>query len=298
MVTAQLQESARVRPVSEAVGAEVQGIDLSALGDRDFDVIRSAWESHSALLFRHQDLTDDDLIAFSRRFGDLDHAPVMETGRTAVAGKPEIYVISNVVGADGKAIGSLGAGEAVWHTDMSYLETPPDASVLYALEVPETGGRTWLCSMTAALAALPADLRAAVEGLSIKHDATYNSGGYLREGALADDNPRTSAGAVHPIICEHPETGVPTLYLGRRRNAYIVGLSLGDSEALLDRLWDHATHPMFTYPHDWRVGDLLMWDNRCTLHRRDAFDRSMRRVMHRTQIRGKVRPRPAGAVVR
>lgn len=285
-----------VRPVSEAVGAEVRGVDLARLTDGQFEAIRSAWHSHSALLFRRQHLTDDDLVAFSRRFGDLDMAPVMECGRTAVPGKPEVYVISNVLGVDGKPIGSLGTGEAVWHTDMSYLETPPDASALYALEVPEEGGSTWLCGMNAALGRLPQDLRRAIEGRSIKHDATYNSGGYLREGAEADDDPRTSPGAIHPIVCKHPDTGVPMLYLGRRRNAYVVGLPLGDSESLLDRLWAHATQPAFTYAHRWRVGDLLMWDNRCTLHRRDAFDQSMRRVMHRTQIRGKVRPLPAATV--
>ena len=296
MATAALQDTLTIRPITDALGAEIGGVDLAELTAAQFEAIRAAWHDHSALLLRDQHLSDDDLVAFSRRFGALDEAPVMETGRTAVPGKPEVYVISNVLGADRKPIGSLGAGEAVWHTDMSYLETPPDASALYALEVPAQGGSTWLAGMNAALRALPGDLRQAVEGRAIKHDATYNSGGFLREGARVDDDPRTSAGAVHPIVCQHPETGVPTLYLGRRRNAYVVGLELAESEALLDRLWAHATRPDFTYAHRWRVGDLLMWDNRCTLHRRDAFDQSMRRVMHRTQIRGKVRPRPAGGL--
>ena len=293
MATATQQDTIRLRPISDALGVEIGGVDLADPSEDHFAAIRAAWQAHSALLFRDQRLSDDNLIAFSRRFGTLDEAPVMECGRTAVPGKPEIYVISNVLGADRKPIGSLGAGEAVWHTDMSYLETPPDASVLYALEVPAQGGSTWLAGMNAALRALPDELRRAVEGRAIKHDATYNSGGFLREGARADDDPRTAAGAVHPIVCRHPETGVSTLYLGRRRNAYVVGLELAESEALLDRLWAHATRPEFTTAHRWRVGDLLMWDNRCTLHRRDAFDQSMRRVMHRTQIQGKLRPRPA-----
>jgi Probable taurine catabolism dioxygenase len=128
------------------------------------------------LLFRDQVLSDDDLVAFSRRFGDLDEAPVQETGRRFVEGHPEIYVVSNVL-QDGVAIGSLGAGEAVWHTDMSYLPSPPKASVLYALEVPPSGGDTSFCSMYCRLGALPEPLRGRVEHARVKHDGTYNSGG-------------------------------------------------------------------------------------------------------------------------
>ena len=283
------------RPISSAVGVEISCVDVADLSDSEFVAIQEAWWRYSAILFRNQRLSDDDLIQFSRRFGSLDHAPVMESGRTAVPGKPEIYVISNVAGPDGKPIGSLGSGEAVWHTDMSYLRRPPDASLLYALEVPESGGDTWLAGMNAALADLPADLLDAVKGRSIKHDGTYNSGGFQRQGARADDDPRTCEGMAHPIVCEHPETGIPTLYLGRRRNAYVVGLDIAESEALLDRLWEHATQSRFAHAHRWSVGDLLMWDNRCTLHRRDEFDPSSRRVMHRTQVTG--RSVPARAAV-
>lgn len=282
--------SVDIRPVSHAVGAEILGVDVSDCSDEAFDSIRSAWQKFSAILVRAQSLTDDDLIRFSRRFGELDHAPVMENGRTAVDGKPEIYVISNVVGSDGKAIGSLGSGEAVWHTDMSYLPRPPDASLLYSIEVPAVGGDTWLAGMNAACDCLPDELREAVKGRSIKHDGTYNSGGFQRQGVRTDDDPRTSEGRAHPIICEHPETGTPTLYLGRRRNAYVVGLELDESEALLDKLWAHATRPEFAYRHKWAVGDLLMWDNRCTLHRRDEFDPALNRVMHRTQVKGNAIP--------
>ncbi|MDB5999463.1 MAG: putative TauD/TfdA family dioxygenase [Rhizobacter sp.] len=281
----------RVQPVSPAVGALVEGVDVARLTDSDFAVIEAAWYAHSALVFRGQRLGDDDLIRFSRRFGELDPPPVNENGKTFVADHPEIYVVSNVVGADGVAIGSLGAGEAVWHTDMSYLAEPPDASMLYALEVPPSGGDTWVLSMEAALKALPEPLLERVRHLKIKHDGTYNSGGYLRKGLAETDDPTTSVGTPHPIVCAHPKTGRPTLYLGRRRNAYVVGLPLAESEALLNELWSHATHADFAYCHQWRVGDLLMWDNRSTMHRRDPFDNATRRVMHRTQIKGHVKPR-------
>ena len=281
-----------VRPLNPAVGAEISGVDVARLTEAQFAAIEEAWYRHSAILIRGQHLADEDLIAFSRRFGELDNPPVNENGKTFVADHPEIYVVSNVVGPDGVPIGSLGAGEAVWHTDMSYLPEPPDASLLYALEVPPSGGDTWLCGMEAALRALPPALLARVRDLRIKHDGTYNSGGYLRKGLEATDDPVNSVGTPHPVICAHPVTGRPMLYLGRRRNAYVVGLALEESEALLDELWRYATLPANCFAHHWRVGDLLMWDNRSTMHRRDPFDASQRRIMHRTQVKGRVTPRP------
>jgi alpha-ketoglutarate-dependent taurine dioxygenase len=275
----------RIVPTGAPVGARVDDVDVRALDAGTFSFIYQAWLDHQVLLFRDQSLTDGDLLAFSRRFGDLDEAPVQETGRRFVEGHPEIYVVSNVI-EHGAPIGSLGAGEAVWHTDMSYLPDPPKASALYAIEVPAQGGDTSFCSMSAAWAALPDRLRQRAAGLRVKHDGTYNSGGYVRQGVTPTGDPRTSPGTLHPLVSVHPETGRPGLYLGRRRNAYIDGLSLDDSEALLDEIWGEATRASLTWTHQWRVGDLVLWDNRCTMHRRDGFDPAARRVMHRTQIRG------------
>src|SRR6266481_866341 len=272
-----------------ALGAEIGGVDLKNIDASRFAAIKRAWHDHQVILVRGQTLGDQDLIAFSRRFGDLDWAPVQETGRRFVEGLPEIYIVSNVM-VDGEPIGSLGAGEAVWHTDMSYLDVPPMASMLYALEVPPAGGNTSFCSMYAVYDALPDGLKRRIAKLKIKHDGTYNSGGYLRQGVTATDDPRTSPGAVHPLVCTHPGTGRRMLYLGRRRNAYLVGLELAQSEALLDELWSFVDRPEFAWEHAWRVGDLVMWDNRCTMHRRDAFDPNSRRIMHRTQVKGEQRP--------
>ena len=276
-------------PTGGGVGAEVAGVDLRSLDEAGFAAVRRAFTEHSVLLFRDQTLSDGDLIAFSRRFGALDWAPVQENGRRFVEGKPEIYVVSNVV-EKGVAIGSLGAGEAVWHTDMSYLDDPPMASMLYAIEIPPKGGNTGFCNMYSAYEALPDALKRCADGLRIKHDGTYNSGGYLREGVSATDDPRSSPGAVHPLVCTHPDSGRRCLYLGRRRNAYLLGLDLAESEALLDQLWSYATRDEFTWYNNWRPGDLVLWDNRCTMHRRDPFDASARRVMPRTQIKGETRP--------
>ena len=273
-----------------ALGATVNGVDLRDLDEVAFARIMQAWHDHSVLLFRDQTLSDHELIAFSRRLGDLDWAPIQETGRRFVEGMPEIYIVSNVK-VNGEAIGSLGDGEAVWHTDMSYLDVPPKASMLYALEVPPGGGNTSFCCMYSIYETLPCALKARIEGLKIKHDGTYNSGGYVRQGVAVSDDPRLSPGALHPLVCTHPDTGRRLLYLGRRRNAYLDGLDLAVSEALLDELWSYVAQPEFSWEHVWRVGDLVLWDNRCTMHRRDAFDPNARRIMHRTQIKGDAQPR-------
>jgi taurine dioxygenase len=278
-----------VIPARQAFGAEIQDVDLRMIDGDDFSSIYRAWLDYSVLLFRGQILTDDDLIAFSERFGELDWAPVQESGRRFVDGHPEIYVVSNVI-KNGVPIGSLGAGEATWHTDMSYFEDPPKASILYALEVPPAGGNTYFCDTYRAYESLPDGVKRRVEVLKLKHDGTYNSGGYVRQGVTAADDPITSPGTFHPLICTHPETKRQVLYLGRRRNAYINGLSLPDSESLLDQLWSYTTREDFSWHNKWRVGDLVLWDNRCTMHRRDPFDASLRRIMHRTQIKGETRP--------
>jgi taurine dioxygenase len=283
-------EGLATRPLGEAFGLEIIGVDLGRLDDDQMAGIMTCLDRASALLIRGQSLSPEALVAFSRRLGELDEAPVNEAGKTVVAGLPELYVVSNITGADGVAIGSLGAGEAVWHTDMSYLENPPDASLLYAVEVPAEGGDTWVAGMAAALAEMEPELRARIEGRRIKHDGTYNSGGYVRQGLVATDDPMEAAGTFHPAICRQPRTGREALYLGRRRNAYVEGLERAESEALLDALWAHATRDEYCYKHRWRVGDVLIWDNRTTLHRRDPFDPAARRLMHRTQVRGKVRP--------
>jgi taurine dioxygenase len=282
-------DALEVIPTSAALGATVNGVNLRDLSEATFARILQAWHQHSVLLFRDQTLTDQDLIAFSRRLGDLDWAPVQETGRRFVEGLPEIYIVSNVK-VNGEPIGSLGDGEAVWHTDMSYLDMPPKASMLYALEIPPTGGNTSFCTMYGIYEALPQQLKDRITGLKIKHDGTYNSGGYVRQGVTPTDDPRQSPGAVHPLVCTHPANGRRMLYLGRRRNAYLAGLELAESEALLNELWSIVDRREFSWEHVWRVGDLVLWDNRCTMHRRDAFDPNSRRIMHRTQVKGDARP--------
>jgi len=276
-----------------SVGAEIKGVDLAAVAPAKIEAIKQAWYRHDLLVFRKQRLTDDHLLAFSRYFGALDPPPNQGAGRKSPPGYPDIYVVSNVLDEQGEPIGALGDGEALWHTDMSYIPQPPDASMLYSLEIPAEGGDTCFASMKAALAKMPRALGERIRNLDIKHDGTYDSGGYLRKGMAASADPRTSMGTPHPIVIEHPMSGAKALYLGRRRNAYVVGLALAESERLLDEIWSYVDAAV--YRHKWALGDLVLWDNRTTMHRRDAFDPKARRVMHRTQIKGSGAPRRAAA---
>jgi taurine dioxygenase len=280
----------KVRPLG-VFGAEVEGIDLADATKAELDAIKDAWHRHDVLLFRKQRLTDDDLLSFSRHFGALDAPPNQGAGRKSPPGYPEVYIVSNVLDQHGEPIGALGDGEAAWHTDMSYAAQPPDASMLYALEIPAQGGDTCFASMKAALAKMPIKLVERIRTLDIKHDGTYDSGGYLRKGLTASHNPRSSVGTPHPIVIEHPVSGELALYLGRRRNAYVMGLEIAESERLLDEMWSFVEAAV--HRHRWAVGDLVLWDNRTTMHRRDAFDPKARRVMHRTQIKGSSAPRRA-----
>jgi len=272
-----MRDGIEVRPLSAALGAEIAGVDAGRpLDDATFGRIRAAWHEHLVILFRRQRLGDAALVRFTRRFGELEEAPLFQ-GRRYVDAHPEVMIVSNVA-VDGREIGSLGNAEAFWHSDLNFVAEPPAASCLYAHEVPTSGGDTGFANMYRAYEALPAELRIRIADRSILHDARFNSAGYVREVRLPDTS--------HPIVRTHPETGRKALYLGRRANARIEGLPDDESDALLDALWQYATDRSVTWHHQWQSGDLVVWDNRCTLHRRDSFDAAQRRIMHRTQTRG------------
>lgn len=277
----------KVVPSGAALGAEVQGVDLAAsLDSATVEEIKAAWDRHLVLVFRGQQMSDPDLLAFSRNFGELDPPGPNPYGVTFLPEFPEINVISNVKDAENRPIGNLGAGEAVWHADMTYIETPPKAAILHALEIPVGQGDTYFANMVAAYEELPAELKAAVEGRQAIHDAAHNSAGMLRKGYEETGDPRQTPGARHPLVRQDPATGRRALFLGRRPHAYVLGLEPAESDDLLDRLWAHATQPKYTWAHQWQPGDLLMWQNLWILHRRDGFEEKARRILHRTQIKG------------
>ena len=280
-----------VRNTDVALGAEISGIDLSQpVPPGDIATIEDVWRERLVVIFHDQTLSDPQLIAFSENFGALDPPGPNPYGQPFLKEHPELNVISNVI-ENGKPIGDLGDGEAVWHADMTYVDGPPKAAMLDALEVPppEAGGNTYFANMLLAYETLPAELKRAAEGKIAVHDASTNSAGMRRKGYKPVTDVRETVGAHHPLVRTDPASGRKALFLGRRPNAYVIGLPLAESKAMLDALWAHATQPRFTLCHRWTVGDLLMWNNLSVLHRRDPFDPKTRRVMHRSQIKGSER---------
>ena len=277
----------RIIPIGEMIAADIQDANLSQpLDDVSIAAITKAWNENLVLRFRNQHLSDADLIRFSSYFGELDPPGPNPYGVTFLPEFPEINVISNVKDDTGVPIGNLGDGEAVWHADMTYIDNPPEAGILYALEVPVGQGDTYFANMVAAYNDLPSDLRVAIEGKTLIHDAAHNSTGMLRKGYEEITDIKLTPGARHPLAYED-QHGRVSLFLGRRPHAYIVGMEESDSDSLLDALWAHATRPKYSWHNEWQKGDLVMSQNRMVMHRRDAFDPSTRRVMHRTQLKGK-----------
>lgn len=271
-----------VLPATGACGAEIRCGPLQAIDDAAFRDIHQAWLDHLVLVFRDQSLTDPELSAFAGRFGALKGAAAPSSSQQTEDGEPQkpvIHVVSNVL-EDGVPIGILGSGDVEWHSDMVGFVEPPSASFLHALEVPATGGDTLFMNMYLAYDTLPDDVKERIVNLTIKHAVRDNSAG-------------AGTGASHPIVWTHPDTGCNVLFLGSRGNTSVEGLSRSDSEELLDLLWSHIMQWRFIWRHQWRPGDVLMWDNRCTLHARQAFDPGSRRLLHRTQVHGQSRPRTA-----
>ena len=273
-----------------ALGAEVKGIDMRApLKADEVAAIKQGWNDHLVLVLRGQfDVTLEHHLAFSRHFGELALSPPSpETGKRGEYKNvpPEVAVVSNIE-KEGKPIGALGNADVKWHTDSSFFDIPPAGGLLRAIEVPEDGsGATSFLNLYSAYESLADELKAKIEGCLCNHSANYDSSGRPYPYAETGD-PTKSPGARHPLVRTHPETGWKCLFLGRRLDAWIVGLPIDESEELLDAIWAHATADCFKWTHEWRNGDMVMWDNRCVMHRRDAFDPSLRRHMQRTQIVG------------
>ena len=281
----------RVEKLDAPLGADVFGFPFADFTDAEFAAMHRAWMDHSVLRFREIDITDDEQIRFSARLGPfVIHPRQLQEGQHG--GHKEILVISNAKKADGSPAGDLGDGEVKWHTDTWFKERPPSASILRTLKLPEWGGDTHFLSMYLAYDTAPAALKRAVEGRKIHHQTVYDGRGDIRMGMTRPDNDdvRTWPGVDHPIVRTHGESGRKCFYLGGRNHASIVGLPPDESKALLDALWEHCLQDRFTWATQWQAGDMVMWDNRCVMHRRDPFDPDSVRLMHRTAIEGE---RPA-----
>ena len=272
-----------MRPTGAALGADIEGVDLSReLAPETLDAIREAWADNLVLRFRGQHLDDDALMRFSAHFGELDRAPVIAAARVKAADGSEVEsveegpryvsVISNII-ENGKAIGALGAYESIWHTDMSYNPHPPCASALYALEVPPAGGDTGFANMYRAYETMPDDLQrgsragsaATIRAATAPANCARHAGG---------DRPAAGAGR-QPSARAHPSRHRPQGALPRPPAQRLYPRAGARRERTpARRPMGHATRPELAWYQQWRVGDLVMWDNRCTLHRRDEFDPS------------------------
>lgn len=281
-----------VVPSAAALGAEIRGIDLTRIDAATFKELHKVWLDHLLLVFRGQTLTAEDLVTLVKRFGvpvtssNLHKRDLSERTANKVFNlPPEVTVVTNVR-ESGKPVGILGDGEVVWHADFSFKEKPTAARMLLAMEIPPAGGHTYFSNCYAAYDTLSADMKQRIAGKTVKQADIIDTAMKLRPGASLDADIRTVPGPSHPIISTHPETGRNLLFLGRRHGAYVNGLPLEESEALLDALWAHATQSRFVYEHHWQQGDVVVWDNRATLHRRDAFNSDSRRVLYAAQVEG------------
>ena len=283
-----------VVPAPAALGAEIRGIDITQVDDTTFRSLHDVWLANVLLIFRGQSVSAEDLVRLVNRFGKpvsssgLHERDMKERAQSQVLKlPPEVTMVSNIK-ENGKAVGILGDGEIVWHSDFSFKEAPTAARMLIAKEIPprELGGSTFFLNCYAAYDALTAEQKKRYAGKTIKQGNIFDTAMKLRPGASLEVDIRTAPGPSHPIISTHPETGANSLFLGRRHSAYVNGLSLEESEAMLDELWAHCTQERFVYEHKWSVGDVVIWDNRCTVHRRDAFSSDARRVLFAAQVEG------------
>ena len=261
----------QITPTGGALGAEVHGLDLrNSLDTTTVAHLLTAFHDHCLLLFRGQQLTKADQVRFSGYFGNPVPHPTNTRDRDRE--HPEITVISNIIEA-GNAVGALGNDEIHFHADLVFLHTPGSVSLLYCVETPSQGGDTLWSNGYAGYAALEPTFQQRLAGLKARY--VHPNPAY---------NPPTPP--EHPLVCIHPESGRQTLFFSPNAAQTIVGLDEVESQQLLTELYTHATQPCFVWRHHWQPGDLILWDNRCTMHRREAFDNRDRRLMYRTQLLG------------
>jgi taurine dioxygenase len=277
-----------ILPSGAPLGAEIVGVDLAAdLDPPTFEAIEAAYNTHTVVVFRQQRLTPEHLLRFARRFGPLEISPRTQF---ALAGFPEILLLSNILDAHDRPIGNAEAG-LTWHTDLSYTATPPRGSLLYAVEVPrnahgEALGETWFVSTAAAYDALPAGLQQRLQGLRALHRAGAKQ---YAPGSTLADAVKALPDVIHPVIRTHPVTGRKAIYVRAGECVGIVGMPEAEAVPLIQELSDFVLRPAFLYRHQWQVGDLLMWDNCCAQHRAiKDYALPQRRLMYRVTVNGTI----------
>jgi taurine dioxygenase len=274
-------------PLTKHIGCEVRGVDLrEPLAPAAASAIYRTWLDYAVLLFRGQDLSQEDLIRVTAHFGEL--APLGRPAHTQPKGfsrlLPNVMMISNIR-ENGETIGALPDGEMMFHHDTIHRDEPHKATLLYSVEIPTYGGDTLFASGTAAYDTLDPAVKAKVEGRRAVNYYVYNS--VVRNDKQAVD---ATSQAVHPVVRTHDETKRKAIYVNRLMSMKIEDMPEAESDALLNHLFDHSEKPEFVYTHVWRKGDLIVWDNRCSSHARTDFPSDQRRLLLRTTVKGTVRP--------
>jgi taurine dioxygenase len=270
-------DSFGLRQLSPALGAEILGIDLrDPIDDAHKQKFLDAWHQNLVLLLRNQTLDEDTQVRFAETFGTLAKTT---SGRAFSVKHPSVMLVSNIR-EDGKPIGALPDGEMHFHTDQCHQATPAKATMLYAIEIPRKGGNTLFANAYTAYETLPEDIRRRIAGRRALN--AYTSDTMLRSANYDD----AKSSCWHPVVRTHPATGRKALYVNRLMTREIEGLPREESDAILQNLFDHQEQSKFVYEHVWRVGDIVMWDNRCTLHARSDFSAGERRLLRRVTILG------------
>ena len=270
-----------VEILSDAIGAEIRGVDLSQeLHGETVAAILEAWHDHQVILFRDQDITNDQQRSFALKFGELGSRarPGSQPPELEEYG-PNVMLVTNIR-KDGQPIGSLPDGEMMFHTDTAFLDRPAKATILYALEVPSWGGETLFSNCYSAAETLPPDVKERLAGQKAMQVYEYGS---TMKGKDKYDREKFPH-AVHPVFRRHPATGRSALYVNELMTEEIIGLPAAESDELLEFLFAHQRNPDFIYQLPWRPGDLVMWDNRCSLHARTDFPGDQRRLLRRLTI--------------
>ena len=271
------------KPLGDSFACEVLGLRLwEPLDDGTVNELRDLWAHHPVLVFRRQALSEQELAGFSALFGPLERVVRTEWASPVVA---EVGLISNLKDGQARPIGGLGDGEIQWHSDQSYMMNPATGAMLYALELPSEGGTTSWVDLCAAYAGLPDRLKRMVEGRRAVFSYVKRLAGYQGvDRVISEEAKRKTPPVLHPLVHPHPVTGRKALYLDSTTTVGIEGMDEVSGAALLDEIYAFATRPEFVYRHHWRVGDVVMWDNGLTMHRREPFDPAARRLMKRTTI--------------
>lgn len=278
-----------VQPSSNGLGADILGFDFETLPPAQVAALRAAWLQHGVVRFRGYEITDEQQIAFTYALGDIVKHPRQFAGQEGAHDRyEEILVIGNAM-RDGRVAGTMANTEASWHSDTFIYEAPPAAAILHAIQLPPEGGNTYFADMYAIYDRLPSAVRSVIEGRLVQIDVVFDGAGRIRNGMERPDTDdfRLWPSIRHPVVRTHGESQRKCVYIGADMpSAWIVGLPLDESRAIIDEILSMVDDASMGWTQTWQDGDMIMWDNRCTMHRRDGWPGHFTRVMHRTTTAG------------